>query len=60
MSPSEEEAMKIYNSMGSNGFKVTDEGTMGVYLGLQIDTHDDNSFTISQPFLVDRIIESIR
>ena len=33
---------------------------MEVYLGLQIDSHDDNSFTVSQPFLVDRIIGSIK
>ena len=52
--------MKIYRDLESHGFRVTDEGTMEVYLGLQIDSHDDNSFTVSQPFLVDRIIETIR
>ena len=60
MSRNEEEAMKIYRDLESHGFRVTDEGTMEVYLGLQIDSHDDNSFTVSQPFLVDRIIETIR
>ena len=60
ISPSEGEAMKIYKSLETNGFKVTDEGSMETYLGLQIDSHDDNSFTVSQPFLVERIIESVR
>ena len=60
MSPSEGEAMNIYKELESHGFKVTDAGTMEVYLGLQIDTHEDNSFTISQPFLVDRIINSFK
>ena len=33
---------------------------MEIYLALQIDMHKDNSFTVSQPLLVDRIItESI-
>ena len=52
--------MKIFNGLKSNGFKVTDEGSMEVYLGIQIDSHDDNSFTMSQPFLIDRIIASIK
>ena len=60
MSPSEGEAMRIYKSFESKGFKVTDEGSMETYLGLQIESHDNSSFTVSQPFLIDRIIQSVR
>ena len=38
---------------------MTDEGSMESYLGLQIDRSKDGEFTISQPFLVDRIISAI-
>ena len=39
---------------------MTDEGSMETYLGLQIENTKDGGFTVSQPFLVDRIISSIR
>ena len=32
---------------------------METYLGTQIDKHKDGGFTISQPFLIDRILDSI-
>ena len=60
MSPSEGEAMKIYESFESKGFKVTNEGSMETYLSLQIESHDNSSFTVLQPFLIDRIIQSVR
>ena len=47
MSPSEIEAMKFYKNLESMGSKVIDEGTMEVYFGLQIDSHNDGTFTVS-------------
>ena len=44
----------------SQDLKLTDEGTMETYLGIQIDRHENGEFTMSQPFLIDRIIETVQ
>ena len=38
---------------------MTDEGSLEEYLGLQIDHKSDGLFRVSQPFLIDRIIDTI-
>ena len=57
---SEGEADKIMEEIKRQGLKLTDEGTMETYLGIQIEKQEGGDFTLSQPFLIDRIIESIR
>ena len=42
---------------GSEDFELTDEGSIDKYLGVKIDDIDENSFEMSQPFLIRRIIE---
>jgi hypothetical protein len=45
---------------GSENFIFTDEGSLSSYLGVSMDKLPDGTgFTMSQPFLVDRIIKAI-
>ena len=53
------EAEEINKELGRRGFKTTDEGTMEECLGLQFTHNADGSFRVSQPLLIDRIIDSI-
>ena len=42
------------------GFEFTEEGTMDAYLGVDIYPFKDRKiFTLSQPFLIDRIIQAL-
>ena len=41
---------------GPENFDFTDEGTLSAYLGVDISRLPDGGFTLSQPFLIDRII----
>ena len=59
ISQSEGEAKGIYNELEKHGFKITDEGTMETYLEIRLDHYSDGSFKMSQPYLIDRIIETI-
>jgi hypothetical protein len=43
--------------MGNKDFELTDEGSIDKYLGVKIDDIDENSFEMSQSFLIQRIIE---
>ena len=41
------------------GFEFTEEGTMNVYLGVDISPFPDGKgFTLSQPLLIDKIIQA--
>jgi hypothetical protein len=60
ISTSEGEGNKILEEIQNQGLKLTDEGTMETYLGIQIDKHENGGFTMSQPYLIDRIIGSIQ
>jgi len=41
---------------GPENFKLTDEGGVNKFSGVEITRLDDNSFELSQPFLIDRIL----
>ena len=44
---------------GPENFDFTDEGTMSSYLGVDVSRlPDGNGFTLSQPYLIQRIIEA--
>ena len=60
ISTSEGEANEILQEIKNQGLKLTDEGTMETYLGIQIDKHENGGFTMSQPYLIDRIIGAIQ
>ena len=53
------EADKIFNDLSNKGFKMTDEGTMEEYLGILFTHYNDESFRMSQPHLINRIIATI-
>ena len=60
ISKSEGEANAIMEEIKNQGLKLTDEGTMETYLGIQIKREENGDFTLSQPYLIDRIIGAIR
>ena len=59
ISKTEQEAEHIFSELENRKYKLTDEGSMEEYLGIQIDHNTDGSFRMSQPFLIQRIIEFI-
>ena len=59
ISKTEREAEHIFSELENRKYKLTDEGSMEEYLGIQIDHNTDGSFRMSQPFLIQRIIEFI-
>ena len=58
VSRNKRDADNIFNDLAKRGFKLTDEGSLEEYLGISIKRNKD-SFTISQPHLIDRIIASV-
>ena len=59
ISKTKEEADDIFNELKHRKYKLTDEGTMEEYLGIKIDHNVDGSYRMSQPFLIERIINFI-
>ena len=53
------EADRLFDELEQRGYTLTEEGTIEDYLGIMIDHNDNGSFCISQPFLIERIINSI-
>ena len=50
-------ADKVLSDLQSYGYVLTDEGEVTNYLGVQVDHDPENgSFTLSQPYLVERIL----
>ena len=58
ISPSIKNIDRLVKSMqqGHENFKLTDEGDVNKFLGIEITKLDDHSFELSQPFLIDRIL----
>ena len=50
---------QLYKSIEKRGYSMTDEGSMEQYLGMKIDKYNNDSFQVSQPFLIQRIIDAI-
>ena len=49
---------EIIKSLETN-FKLTGEGDLSAYLGIDITKNQNNSWTLSQPFLIERIIKAL-
>lgn len=60
MFKNKEEADALVSKLKTKGYKSTDEGTMEEYLGIMIAHNADGSYRMSQPHLIDRIIDSIQ
>ena len=58
ISPSCDSIDRLIPSMqsGLENFKLTDKGVVNKYLGVEITRLNNNSFELSQPFLIDRIL----
>ena len=44
---------------GNDNFDFTDEGSMDLYLGVDIQKLDNNEFILRQPFLIQRILQAM-
>ena len=53
------EVEQLYKSIEKRGYTMTDEGSVEQYLGIKIDKYNNDSFRVSQPFLIQRIIDAI-
>ena len=42
-----------------DSFKLTDEGDLSTFLGIDVTKNDDRSWTLSQPYLIDRITKAL-
>ena len=42
---------------GPENFELTDEGDVNKFLGIEITRFDSSSFELSQPFLIDRLLQ---
>jgi hypothetical protein len=56
--PSKKEIDKIIQDLQTS-FKVSDEGDLTDYLGVNIEIRDDGSIKLTQPHLIDQIIEDV-
>jgi hypothetical protein len=58
-SPSKESIDRLVHSMhdGPENFKLTDEGDVNKFLGIEITKLDSSSFELAQPFLIDRLLQ---
>jgi len=58
-SPSMESINRLVQTMhdGPENFKLTDEGDVNKFLGIEITQIDSYSFELSQPFLIDRLLQ---
>ena len=58
ISPSRNSIDRLISSMqsGPENFKLTNKGGVNKFLGVKITRLDDNSFELSQPFLINRIL----
>ena len=59
MSRTKSEADRIYHELEQRGYKMTDEGSMEQYLGIQITKDSNNTFRLNQPYLIERILKSV-
>jgi hypothetical protein len=59
MSQTKAKADALFTELERRKYKLTDEGTMEAYLGIKIDHNDDGSYRMSQPLLIERIINFI-
>ena len=55
----EREADKINKDLQKHGFRITNEGILETYLGIRLENYANRTFKMSQPYFIDRIIETI-
>jgi len=58
--PDEDELDTIVNDMQTSGLKLTAEGKINNFLGVNIDRRDDGSIHLTQAHLIDQILKEMR
>ena len=59
LSPNSAECDKFIQDLRDANFKVTDEGDINDYLGVKVTKHTDGSFDITQPHLIQQILDDL-
>jgi hypothetical protein len=59
LSPSSEDVDKFILDLRAAKFNVTDEGQLSDYLGVKIEKLPDGKFKLSQPHLINQILEDL-
>ena len=57
--PSEKEINEVVHKIKGTGLKVTEEGDLEDFLGVNIHKQKDGTITFSQPHLIDKILEAL-
>jgi len=58
--PDDDELDAVVNDMQTSGLKLTVEGKIGNFLGVNIKRRDDGTFNLTQPRLIDQILKEMR
>ena len=58
--PDNDEIEKVMKDIKTAGLKITDEGTLEDFLGVNIERQDDGTINLTQPHLIDQIINNLR
>lgn len=58
--PDEQEIEDIYKQMQEAGLKVTKEGKLDDFLGVNIERKEDNTIHLTQPTLIKSVLEDLR
>ena len=58
--PTQEELLSIVKEIKSTGLKVTVEGDIGDFLGVNINHKEDGTIELTQPHLIDSILQDLR
>ena len=58
IAPSEDEVLKVYTDLQTE-FEVTNEGPIDEYLGVKVERRENKTMKLSQPFLIQQILEEM-
>ena len=58
--PDPQELDDIVEKIKAAGLNITDDGTIGDFLGVEIDRRDDGTVHLSQPQLIERVLKDLR
>lgn len=59
-SPTKAEADKVIHDLKAIGLKLTEEGDIKDFLGVNVDEKEDGSIHLTQPHLIDQILEDLK
>jgi histone deacetylase 1/2 len=59
INPDKENIDKVFTKLKALKYNVTDEGQIDDYLGVKIERRTDGSITLSQPYLIDQVLNDL-